>query len=387
MSRIKIQPDFVKSTGASLAPDSSKLLDIKDGLSTLMFSINYKITEKNNLLARMDGAVKEISNLERQVKALEQFIDHSAEQYWRVERGLTEKSFDAISTKKGKPTFLAIINFLNSFNSNLSKSDAALIATQLLSVATTGVLSRKLKINYVGGKPSFLQKIKGDYKFSVKADPSWTSKGRYSSKIARMIYDFSKSDPSNPLVKKLHKFVASYSSPSALLKHVAGFPKNVNSRLKAGTLSSTFKNRITIGTKEVAEEVLKAKGFRGAARKIPVVGWGISIGANLSEMWSDDNIGKSTGEKLGRTSAGIIADFGAIAGGAELGATIGAIGGPVGIIVGGAVGGLVGGVGSIVFENQIKDVGEKLGGAAESGAKYLGSKINSGFKSVKSWFN
>ncbi|MDQ6595108.1 hypothetical protein E2K98_03955 [Bacillus salipaludis] len=387
MSRIKIQPDFVKSTGAGLAPDSSKLLDMKDGLSTLMFSINYKITGRNNLLSRMDGAVKEISNLERQVKALEQFIDHSAEQYWRVERGLTEKSFDAISTKKGKPTFLAIINFLNSFNSNLSKSDAALIATQLLSVATTGALSRKLKINYINGKPSFLQKIKGDYKFTVKADPSWTSRGGYSSKVARMIYDFSKSNPSNPLVKQLHKFVASYSSPSALLKHVAGFPKNVNSMLKGKTLSSTFKNRITIGTKEVAEEVLKARGLYGAAKKIPVVGWGISIGANLSELWSDDNVGKNTGEKLGRASAGILADFGAITGGAQLGAMIGSVGGPVGIIVGGAVGGLVGGVGSMVFENQIKDVGEKIGGAAESGGRYLGSKISSGFKSVKSWFN
>ena len=66
---------------------------------------------------------------------------------------------------------------------------------------------------------------------------------------------------------------------------------------------------------------------------------------------------------------------------------IGSLGGPVGIVVGGAVGALVGGVGSIVFEDQIKNVGEKLGGAVEKGIKDIGAGINNTFKSVGSWFN
>jgi hypothetical protein len=66
---------------------------------------------------------------------------------------------------------------------------------------------------------------------------------------------------------------------------------------------------------------------------------------------------------------------------------IGSLGGPVGIVVGGAVGALVGGVGSIVFEDQIKAVGEKFGGAVEEGIKDIGAGINNTFKSVGSWFN
>ena len=85
--------------------------------------------------------------------------------------------------------------------------------------------------------------------------------------------------------------------------------------------------------------------------------------------------------------AGITADVVAISAGAKVGAMIGSLGGPVGIVVGGAVGALVGGVGSIVFEDQIKDVGEKLGGAVEKGLKGIGEGINNTFKSVASWFN
>lgn len=388
MSRIKIQTDFVKSTGAGLAPDSVKLSDSKDGLSSLRYAIDHKIIAKGNLRARMDGAVQALGSLQTRVRELERFIEHSADEYNRVESDLTKKSFEAITPKKkSDPALANILEYFSNINSGLSQGDLALIATQLFSVATTGVLSRKLKINYIDGKPKFFQKLFRQYKFTVQADPTWTSRGRYSSKIARMIYDFSKSNPTNPLVKMIHKYVQSYSSPSALLKHIAGFPKNVNSAMKASNFSKVFKNRITIGTKEVAETVLKERGLTAAAKRVPLVGTGISFAANAYEIWDPKNSGKSLTEKTGRALAGVGADFGAITAGAEAGAAIGSIFGPVGIVVGGATGGVVGAWASGHYEDQIKDFGEDVAVDVTNGVKTVADKVSKGFKSIKSWFN
>jgi hypothetical protein len=385
---IRIQTDYVKQTGASIGPMSQKVSEVSDGLSALKYSIDHEIMNRGNLRARFNTSIASSHELETRLRNLERFIAQSMDQYCRTETELTKKSESAITPESKKSTIASILNVFNYINGKLSIGDAALVGTQLFTIALSAGISRKLKINYIGGKPKFWKKIKGDYKFTVGAHPSWKSRGRgrYDSKLARAIYNFSKSSPTNPIVKQLHKLATSYNNPSALLKHAAGFPKNLN-LLKADTLSGTFQKRITTGTKEIAEHLIDAKGWTKAAKKVPLVGWGISIAANTAEFFDPDNAGKTGGEKTGRAVAGLAADFVAISGGAKVGAMIGSVGGPVGIVVGGAVGALVGGVGSIVFEDQIKAVGEKVGGAVEEGIKDIGAGINNTFKSVGSWFN
>nr|WP_306077396.1 hypothetical protein [Neobacillus sp. 179.-C4.2 HS]MDP5197710.1 hypothetical protein [Neobacillus sp. 179.-C4.2 HS] len=343
---------------------------------------------RGNLRARFNTSITSSHELETRLRNLERFIAQSMDQYCRTETELTKKSESALTPESKKSTIASILNVFNYINGKLSIGDAALVGTQLFTISLSAGISRKLKINYIGGKPKFWKKIKGDYKFTVGAHPSWKSRGRgrYDSKLARAIYNFSKSSPTNPIVKQLQKFAASYNNPSALLKHAAGFPKNLN-LLKADTLSGTFQKRITTGTKEIAEHLIDAKGWTRVAKKVPYVGWGISFAANTAEAFDPDNAGKTRGEIAGRALAGVTADFVAIGAGAKVGAMIGSLGGPVGIVVGGAVGAFVGGVGSIVLEDKIKDVGEKLGGAAEKGIKDLGEGITNTFKSIGSWFN
>ncbi|MDQ0976788.1 hypothetical protein QFZ31_006840 [Neobacillus niacini] len=388
MPPIKIHTDYVKQTGASIGLMSQKVSEVSDGLSVLRYSIDHEIMNRGNLRSRFNAAITSANQLETRIRNLDRFIAQSMDQYCRTETELTKKSESALTPESKKSTIASILNVFNYINGKLSIGDAALVGTQLFTIALSAGISRKLKINYIGGKPKFWKKIKGDYKFTVGAHPSWKSRGRgrYDSKLARAIYNFSKSSPTNHIVKQLHKLAASYNNPSALLKHAAGFPKNWN-LLKADTLSGTFQKRITTGTKEIAEHLIDAKGWTKAAKKVPLVGWGISIAANTAEFVDPDNAGKTGGEKTGRAVAGLAADFVAISGGAKVGAMIGSVGGPVGIVVGGAVGALVGGVGSIVFEDQIKGVGEKLGGAVEEGIKDIGAGISNTFKSVGSWFN
>lgn len=388
MPPIKIHTDYVKQTGASIGPISQKVSEISDSLSTLRYAIDHKIMNRGNLHSRFNAAITSSNQLETKLRDLNRFIAQSMDKYCQTETELTKKSESALTPESKKSTIASILNVFNYINGKLSVGDAALVGTQLFTIALSAGISRKLKINYIGGKPTFWNKIKGDYKFTIGAHPSWKSRGRgrYDSKLARAIYNFSKSSPTNPIVKQLQKFAASYNNPSALLKHAAGFPKNMN-MLKADTLSGTFQKRITTGTKEIAEHLIDAKGWTKVAKKVPMAGMVISVAANAAEIWDPDNADKTRGERLGRTFAGITSDLVAIGAGAKVGAMIGSVGGPAGIVVGGAVGALVGGVGSIVFEDKIKDVGEKLGGTVESGIKDIGEGINNTFKSVGSWFN
>lgn len=388
MSPIRIQTDYVKQTGASIGPMSQKVSEVSDALSTLRYSIDHEIMNRGNLRSRFNAAITTSHQLETRIRDLNRFIAQSMDQYCRTESELTKKSETALNLESKKSTIASILNAFDYINGKLSVGDAALVGTQLFTIALSAGISRKLKINYIGGKPTFWKKIKGDYKFTVGAHPSWKSRGRgrYDSKLARAIYNFSKSSPTNPVVKQLQKIAASYNNPSALLKHAAGYPKNLN-LLKADTLSGTFQKRISTGTKEIAEHIIDAKGWTKVARKVPFVGWGISIAANSAEFVDPDNKGKTGGEITGRAVAGLTADIVAISGGAKIGAMIGSVGGPAGIVVGAGVGALVGGVGSIVFGDQIKDVGEKVGGAIEEGIKDIGAGINNTFKSVGSWFN
>ncbi|MCD7034178.1 LXG domain-containing protein [Metabacillus sp. GX 13764] len=282
----------------------------------------------------------------------------------------------------------------STLNENLSWADNALILSQLGSLGTASYFSKHLKIRYKGGvKPSLLDRLRGRYKFTVSTDPSWTSKGKYSNKWAKMIRNFLKApEPSNPFLKLAYKYGSTYQSPAHLLKHVMGYPKNFNGWLDGKSFKTGLKARIETGSKDILKTAMDAKGFRNAAKLVPGAATAISIIGNTEELFSPENANKTYAERAGRTFAGIATDMAAISAGAEIGAIAGtAIGGPVGTIVGGAVGGLAGGIASSVVGDKVKDIGEKVFGEGEKlvkkGYKELSKGVENTFHSIKGWFN
>jgi toxin YxiD len=214
----------------------------------------------------------------------------------------------------------------DTINSKMSWGDNLLAGYQTLSVLSAGVFSSKLKVHYLGSKPTLWQKLRGKYEFSVRTDPSWTSKGKHSSKLAKKILTFSRAEtPSNPLLKQLHGFVKTYESPAHIYKHVAGFPKNFN-KLTGEQLRKNIYNRMTTGTKEVLGKTASAKGLTTVGKKIPFVGTAVSFIANAGEFTSSENANMGSSEKIGRFVGGVGTDLAAIAAGTQLGATIGSIG-------------------------------------------------------------
>ncbi|WP_229596746.1 hypothetical protein [Rossellomorea vietnamensis] len=235
------------------------------------------------------------------------------------------------------------------------------------------------------------QKLKGNYEFSVRTDPSWTSKGKHSSKMAKSILTFSRAEPpTNPMLKQLHKFVKSYQSPAHLYKHAAGFPKNFN-KITGAELKSSIVGRMKTGTKEIVGNAARIKGLTTIGKKIPLVGNAVSVVANLGEFTAPENAKKGIPERIGRFLGGVGTDAVAIGAGAQLGATIGSIGGPIGIVVGGAVGGLVGGLASSKYGGKVKNVTGEIGKQIGNGAKKIANELDSVKDKVKnsisSWFN
>ncbi|MFS0594585.1 LXG domain-containing protein [Cytobacillus horneckiae] len=320
--------------------------------------------------------------------------------------GLSIENYNADQLKK-KPDFQALKSnlaerelmnignmFTNPFdyiNQQMSFGDMLLAGYQSSMAIATLAFSRKLNVHYFRSKPTLWNKIRGKYEFSVRMDPSWTSKGKHSSKMAKKLLDFSRAPmPSNPVMRSLQKFVKSYNSPSHLFKHVAGFPKNFD-KISGKDFMKGNQVRMAAGTKEVLEKTVNAKGFTSIGNRVPVVANIFSVVSNLGEFTNTDNYNKSFSEKLGRATFGFGTDMLAIGAGAKLGATIGSIGGPVGIVIGGAVGGLIGGLASTKFGDTVKNLGGKIFkevgetvGKVNEEIGVIGENIK---KSITSWFN
>lgn len=400
MQSIKFKGGFVQSLSPETKRLATKVGIIQSGVHQVKGSLDARISGRHSIGANLAKAGNSISRVEQRLNDLNSFLNRSVEGYTASENLVNKKAISLVfswnkafgteqcnkpimpqrsksrgeALDKKSSSIYDILKYFDAINQKMSLFDVALIGSQTAGVGGALAISRRLDIDYIGGRPSLWQRLKGGYKFSVSADASWTSKGRYSSKTAKFIYDFSKSTPSNVIAKQLHKFVASYTSPASLLKHAAGFPKNAT-MMKASTLTKAFEKRITLGAKEVARTVAEAKGFTKVGKRIPLVGALISVAAGVGEYVNPENAGKTSVERIGRAGASVIGDFGSIALGAKAGAMIGSLGGPIGIVVGGAVGGFVGGVASTMFGDEIKDLGEK----GANGAVNL-------YKSVKSWF-
>ncbi|WNF22705.1 hypothetical protein [Mesobacillus jeotgali] len=409
MQSIKFKGGFVQTLNPEVRRLAAQVGHMQHGVARVKGGLDGRISSRRGISANLAKAGSSVGRIERRLNELSSFVNQSVNSYTLAENSVNKRAVSLISSwnkgfglsagnnpgvkaiekavtkaEKKKSTFDEILSYFGSLNEKMGLMDAALIGSQLTSMATAFAVGKKLRIHYFGGKPSLWQKLKGGYKFSVGADASWTSKGKYSSKTAKFLYDFAKSTPSNPVTKQLHKIVSSYNNPSAILKHVAGFPKNANF-MRAEYLMKSVHERIDMGTKGMLKSVAEAKGFAKVGRGIPVVSTGITLIASVAEFNDSYNSGnKGVFESAGRAVSGLALDMAAIGAGAKAGAVIGSLGGPVGTVIGGAVGGFVGGVVSVKWGDQIKDVG---GSFAKKLDVSVGPKISEWKKSITSWFN
>ena len=426
MSSIMIKPQRVQDEAGDIAAYAVRLQSAAQRLNQLLHSISPEIMARRSLLPRMQAAVRQLNDIEAQLRMLQSFLRTSAVRYEQVEdrllresermrtggalvppfspEGSTHSSRPEWRPGDGMPGFPTtgdapwntpaseqrsdllehVSGAASYFNSILSKSSNAVVATGLVATLSALASTANLHIQYIGGKPTLLQKIKGNYKFTVSADASWTSKSKYSSSIARGLYNFSKSTSSNRLLGMLQQHVASYRGPAAIAKHLAGFAKNTNAAMYGSTLFSVSTQRSSRGALGLLGSAASSKGWTAGSRWIPYAGTVVSIVTHsVQEVKSP---GRTPGEIAGRVLAATATDVGAMWVGAKVGAAIGSVGGPVGIIVGGAVGALVGGIASSQFGDEIKAVGGKIGSAIEKGAKTGITALNRTFKSVGAWF-
>lgn len=372
---------------------------------TFVQQATKKITETVEDLGTFDSSqTSELNSVEQDIQTLKKSIDEIKSMFKSGDLAIAsfnksilkgDTEFSNLKKSLAEKKMMALGDALTSpfeyINSKMSDGDILLGAYQSVSTFATLVAARKLEIKYYRNKPTLWQKIRGNYKFSVKMDPSWTSKSKHSNKIAKWLINFSRApQPSNPVMKALHSFVKTYDSPSHLYKHVAGFPKNANLIDGKDFIKGTTE-RMKTGTKEVVEKTITKSGLTSVGKRVPLVGNVVSAVSNLGELTDPANADKSLAEKSGRAIFGFGTDMLAIGAGAKIGATIGSVGGPVGIVVGGAVGGLIGGLASSKYGDKVKDLGGKI---FKEGEKFVNKKVEEikefgkGVKkSIASWFS
>lgn len=92
MSRIRIRIYAVKGIGSSLNQNYLKTSNIKDGLSTLRYSVSSSIQERRNIGERLQGAYISIGNIEEELRDLQAFINRSSDSYSSAEDHLITRA-------------------------------------------------------------------------------------------------------------------------------------------------------------------------------------------------------------------------------------------------------------------------------------------------------
>lgn len=389
MSLIQVQPELVKRSAIHIGKLTDLLEDEIAQLNRIRSSTSSRVLQRRDLYNRLNAVIMNIRMQIDQLKMLEIVLNGAMERYIDVDKAISklaeqlldQEGKNANATKNSfKDYFDDITSLAVKINNRIIDAENAYVyVTKGLLAAGSIAMVGRLKINYVGGKPTLMQKIRGDYKFTISAPNSWKKQnGKYSSFVAQKLDDFKKSTPSNPLLKKAHQFASSYRTPSDMLKHTLGFGKNVRTSVEGGKfLKSMIKASDDIGLSKTIGKVATKKGLLTLGKRIPGVNAFVSFVANAGEFGKKD---RGILENSTRFLTGFATDVAFTATGAKAGAVIGGmIGGPVGIVVGGAIGGIAGAVIGTEFSGFLKDK------AAET-VKGISNGVGKAFKSVGSWF-
>ncbi|WP_455919308.1 T7SS effector LXG polymorphic toxin [Priestia megaterium] len=243
--------------------------------------------------------------------------------------------------------------------------------------AATVLLSGKLKIT------------KGtNGLFKLVAGQGWKKQnGKYPSMLANIIHKVLTKGASSNIKFVQNKFEKFKNQPVKFLKHLAGFKEGTTKRAYRTILEEHFSflkfnpekvnaySKFPVDVKATLKQATHAKGVSTLLKKIPLAGIAVSVVMNSGEIIGPKSRNKSTGEKIGRFSAGLGLDAG-VTGITLAGAAIGtAIAPGPGTFIGGAIGASIGVVASLKVEDKVKAAGEKLGRFAEEKSKKLGNIV------------
>lgn len=81
MSTISIKVDMVRSLNCNLGSNAVKLSNLKMGISTLKYNVDYKIRVRRNIGSRINAAYNSAAALESNIRKLQIFIDNSINNY------------------------------------------------------------------------------------------------------------------------------------------------------------------------------------------------------------------------------------------------------------------------------------------------------------------
>ncbi|WP_113928845.1 T7SS effector LXG polymorphic toxin [Bacillus sp. P14.5] len=371
-----------------------EVIDLVGGSPISPFTIQYSFDKaKRHLRKTVDGledmdsqslkTLKETSGeLERIVDFINKIEDWTAKGLTlsgstmkEIEKYLAEKdtigklldSAEQLALKEGDATLMGqVADWLDKLG-KLNGGKDAIKGTVAMSI----LLSRRLVFEKDG---------KGQ--FRIKAHPYWLkNNGAYRSKLASAIHKIlDKGSKSN--IGTIKNYFKEYNGkPSRLLRKLVG--------LKSGTNLISFHtilerqhpyldfrkglaqaySRFSLDMKSTVKQFTNTKSLKAVLKKVPYAGIIFSVATNGGELVSDKNKNKTLSEKIGRATAGIGTDI-AIAGMTTGGAAIGTLICPgVGTVIGGAIGATIGIVGSIKYEEHIKNIGESAG-------KWVGDKVS-----------
>ncbi|THE12414.1 hypothetical protein E1I69_11150 [Bacillus timonensis] len=102
MSVIKIKTNYVLDTNQHLTSASTRLWSIKMDLSSVRYSIDSRITSRQNIAGRLSEAYQKASEVQNKIKQVETFIQQAAQRYNSTENKVCNQAKDIVENNGWK---------------------------------------------------------------------------------------------------------------------------------------------------------------------------------------------------------------------------------------------------------------------------------------------
>lgn len=354
-SAIHIQIGSVNSVIPDLDRSISRLTNVKDDLSSLRYSMDFRVLNTRGIGSQITAATNGIADIQADLNRLEAFVSKSLTQYQQAERSVNQKANQLVNGQNIITNLLnqhAASNTYELYNNTVGRFQDILMGMQYAGSAgimhllgwryqrLNGLYQFKLldDVKYgklklpIGKFIDYAENSKFNFLARMMAYPNPIMLARYKNKsIAELLYKrFSKQFPAD--ISKLTNSV------NKLRTDIAGADtfKNAVGAVKSGA-GDLLKTSLKVGK----ANALTALFITGATE---TVGAGIKISENYSKYSGDVETLKTENAKaVGQAVNKTLVVSGTSIAGAAIGGAIGtALGGPVGTVIGATAGGIVG---------------------------------------------
>jgi hypothetical protein len=99
LSTISIKIDYAKVLNNDLSQRRYRVVNMKEGMSHLSYSVDYRIKSSRNINSRLNNAINEIDSIEAKLNRIKALIDYSTDKYMLADKYLAQISnFDLNSS-------------------------------------------------------------------------------------------------------------------------------------------------------------------------------------------------------------------------------------------------------------------------------------------------